>query len=56
MADLDPQVQVKLIEISKHWAEMAGANRDTADTVLPGRFDKIYKQLAKTVSEAMSGE
>jgi len=59
MADLDPQVQIKLIDTSKEWAEQI------ADHTEPGRknprgypkkFDEIYKQLAKTVSEAMSGE
>ena len=53
MANLDPQVQIKLIEISKEWAE------NTADHDGPGKrpksypkeFDNIYKELAKTVSE-----
>jgi len=52
MTDLDPQVQIKLIEISKEWAE------ETANTsgptkhpkTYPKEFDTIYKQLVKTVS------
>jgi hypothetical protein len=53
MTDLDPQVQIRLIEISKEWAE------ETADTMgptkhpksYPKEFDTIYGQLVKTVSE-----
>ena len=53
MTDLDPQVQIKLIEISKEWAE------ETANTngpmkhpkSYPNEFDNIYEQLVKTVSE-----
>jgi len=53
MADLDPQVQIKLIEISREWAVMAGSGTrtDSVQTVLPNKFDAIYKQLVKTVSE-----
>jgi len=58
MADLDPQVQIKLIEISKGWAE------ETTNKEFPGKmpkdypekFDEIYKQLTKTVSAAMLEE
>lgn len=53
MTDLDPQVQIKLIEISKEWAEKinAFANWDVARKNYVENFDTIYKQLAKTVSE-----
>ena len=53
MADLDPQVQVKLIEISKEWAQLASKNTDPYNVpkAYPKAFDEIYKQLAKTVSE-----
>ena len=53
MADLDPQVQIKLIEISKEWAVMAssGTRADNVQNVLPAKFDTIYKQLVKTMSE-----
>jgi len=56
MRVLDVQEQVKLIEISKEWAE------ETANHASPGRknpigypreFDNIYKQLVKTASEVM---
>ena len=57
MRVLDVQERVKLIEISKEWAEQI------ADRAEPGRknprgypekFDEIYKQLEKTVSAVMS--
>ena len=56
MRTLDAQEQIKLIEISKEWAEK------TADHDGPGKrpksypkeFDNIYKQLAKTLSEPIS--
>ena len=58
MAHLDPQVQVKLIEISKEWAVVT-ANKNNPTTMpshYPEEFDKVYKQLEETVSEAMFGE
>lgn len=53
MADLDPQVQIKLIEISKEWAEKTAdhASPSTRPKGYPKEFDGIYKQLVKTVSE-----
>lgn len=58
MADLDAQVQVKLIEISKEWAEEKANHSGPGPSKSPGsypkEFDNIYKKLAKTVSEAMS--
>jgi hypothetical protein len=53
MANLDPQVQVKLIEISEKWTEKAGTNTtyNSMPKVYPKEFDTIYKQLVKTVSE-----
>lgn len=53
---LDPQVQVKLIEISEKWVEDAVSNTDRFNIpkVYPKAFDTIYKQLAKTVSATMS--
>ena len=53
MADLDPQVQIKLIEVSKEWAEKTanrGQPRDMTENY-PKEFDNIYTQLVKTVSE-----
>ena len=53
MGNLDPQVQVKLIDISKEWAEKSHERVDafSIPKVYPKTFDDIYKQLAKTVSE-----
>ena len=60
MADLDPQVQVKLIEISKEWAEKTADHAGPGPTKRPGSypktFDTIYKQLAKTVSGTTPGK
>lgn len=52
MANLDPQVQIKLIEISKDWTEKKEGRTDTFNIpkIYPKTFDIIYKQLAKTVS------
>jgi hypothetical protein len=53
MANLDPQVQIKLIEISKEWAEKIDTFKDweVARKKYVENFDTIYKQLVKTVSE-----
>lgn len=53
MADLDPQVQIKLIEISKEWAEKTDRipNWDAGRKEYLQNFDTIYKQLIKTISE-----
>jgi len=52
MPDLDPQVQVKLIEITKEWTEKkeGSADKFNIPKVYPKTFDTIYRQLAKTVS------
>jgi len=51
---LDPQVQVKLIEISKEWAEKVADHTAPAGSKMPKgypkEFDNIYKQLVKTMS------
>ena len=55
MAHLEPEVRIKLIDISKEWAEKV-ANHTGPGTIpkaYPKEFDNIYKQLAKTVSEVM---
>ena len=53
MANLDPQVQIKLIEISKEWTEKVVQNvKESAKGKLYlENFDTIYKQLVKTMSE-----
>ena len=55
MADLDPQVQIGLIDLAM---EIAGKRKDMKanaesriSTVLKG-FDEAYKALAKTVESA----
>ena len=59
MADLGTEVRIKLIEVSREWAgkvadHKAGAKHNPLD--YPKEFDAIYKQLTKTISEAMTGE
>ena len=58
MANLDPQVQVALIEISKEWAKGIIVKKFGSERIsdYPKEFDNVYKQLAKTVSEAMSAK
>ena len=53
MADLDPQVQIKLIEISKEWAEKIDTfpNWDIGRKQYLQNFDNIYKKLLETVSQ-----
>jgi hypothetical protein len=58
MANLEPEVQVKLIDISKEWAEKISKKRYNSErpSEYPKEFDGVYKQLAKTVSGAISGK
>jgi len=58
MADLDPQVQIKLMEISKEWTKETTTftESDAKRKHYLENFDNIYKKLAKTVSEAMLEE
>ncbi len=53
MLNLEPQVQVKLLEISKEWAEKVADHNGPGTTpkAYPKEFDNIYKQLAKAISE-----
>ena len=53
MLNLDPQVQIKLLEISKEWAEKVDtfANYDIARKHYLENFDTIYKQLVRTILE-----
>ena len=53
MLSLDPQIQIKLLEISKEWAELTADHAGPAPKnpqSYPKEFDNIYKQLVKTVS------
>jgi len=52
MADLDPQVQIKLIEISKEFAEslIERVKEDSKCEVYLRHFDAMYKGLAKIMS------
>ena len=56
MTELAPEVQVKLIEITEKWTLKKEAATDafSIHTAYTKTFDNIYKQLAKTVSEATS--
>jgi len=59
MASLEAEVRIKLIEVSKEWAEKianykGSGSQHPAD--YPKEFDTVYKELTKTVSEAMSAE
>jgi len=49
MADLDPEVQVKLIEISKELAREAiqGIKESARNKVYLENFESVYKQLVK---------
>jgi len=53
MLNLEPQVQIKLLDISKEWTEKAcrNVNADNIPEGYPREFDKIYKQLVKTICE-----
>ena len=53
MVNLDPQVQIKLIEISKEWAEktVPHTSPENIPEAYSKQFDHIYKKLAQTVSE-----
>lgn len=53
MPNLDPQVQIKLIEISRDWTEKSAPTTNGSEKrkrYLEG-FDDIYKHLVKTISE-----
>ena len=54
MADLDPQVQIKLIEIGREWAEMAIPHdikeNDARCKLYLDNFKAVYKQLVKTIT------
>lgn len=59
MADLGTDVRIKLIEVSKEWAERVAIHKEGGKQnplAHPKEFDTIYKQLTKTISEAMTGE
>ena len=53
MANLDPQVQIKLIEISKEWAVKIDtfSDWDVARKKYVENFENIYKELEKAVTE-----
>ena len=54
MVDLDPQVQIKLIEISKEWAEMAIPpdirEKGAKCKLYLDNFNAVYRQLVKTIT------
>ena len=50
---VDPQAQIKLIEISEKWAEKMDtrANYEAMTKGFLEKFDTIYKALVKTITE-----
>ena len=55
MADLDPQVQVRLIGFVEKWFEVSRMTAQTPESFLKkitDKFDEVYKAVAKTVKEA----
>lgn len=55
MADLDPQVQVRLIGLVEKWFETSRITAQTPESFLKkitDKFDEVYKAVAKTVKEA----
>ena len=53
MLNLEPQVQIKLLDISKEWAEKLDVTTDweTIRKQYLENFDKIYRQLVRTILE-----
>jgi len=53
MISLEPEVRVKLIEISKEWVEATtkAADGDTKRNLQVKHFGEVYKQLVKAISE-----
>lgn len=53
MANLDTQVQIKLIEISKEWAEKIDTrhNAKSMRNEYLVNFDEIYERLSRTISK-----
>jgi hypothetical protein len=53
MANLEPQVQIKLIEISKEFAEglIEKVKEDSKCEVYLRHFDAMYKGLVKVMSD-----
>ena len=51
MAGLDPQVQIRIIELAWKYAENANKQQGSyAGKTTPEVFDEIYKALVKTVA------
>lgn len=54
MADLDPQVQIRIIDLAEKWADYAMPrieSQETGLTLRTEKFDKAYKAIRETVSE-----
>lgn len=55
MANLDPQVQIRIIELAEKWVELtrdtvpSQAGSETLITRRAERFDQAYKAIIKTV-------
>lgn len=55
MADLDPQVQIRIIDLAEKWADYAMPrgleSEEAALTKRIENFDKAYKAIVKAVTE-----
>lgn len=57
MADIDAQVQIRIIDLSEKWADLAwhteGSKPIAPEPIIESRakkFDQAYKAIAKTVT------
>ena len=52
MANLDPQVQIRAIDLAWRWVENLFQGDDTAENMIKEkakRFDQAYKAIVKTI-------
>ena len=54
MANLDPQVQIRIIDLAEKWAggvDVGTSGRENAINLTAKRFDQAYKAIIKTLTE-----
>ena len=53
MANIDPQVQIRIIDLAEKWAGEfdKGASREAAIVSYAKYFEQAYKAIIKTVAE-----
>ncbi|GEM_PF-1945599 len=54
MANLDPQVQIRIIDLAERWVgnvDVGTSGRENAVNVIAKRFDQAYKAIIKTLTE-----